>query len=47
LHYHAHARVLAIPTPPWTAYDARRFGVKLLPGARMTLEERGYTSPLW
>jgi len=40
-------RVLEIPTPRWTAYDARRFGVKPLPGTRMTIQERAYTSPIW
>src|SRR6185436_3791733 len=29
-----------IPTPRWTAYDAKRFGVKPLPGTRMTTTER-------
>jgi hypothetical protein len=42
-----YARVLEIPTPRWTAYDARRFGVRPLPDTRMTLQERGYTSPIW
>jgi hypothetical protein len=42
-----YARVLEIPTPRWTAYDARRFGVKPLPGTTMTLQERAYTSPIW
>jgi len=42
-----YARVLEIPTPRWTAYDAKRFGVKPLPGTRMTLQERAYTSPIW
>jgi Protein of unknown function (DUF3604) len=40
-------RVLEIPTPRWTAYDAKRFGVKPLPGTRMTVIERAYTSPIW
>jgi hypothetical protein len=42
-----YARVLEIPTPRWTAYDAKRFGVKPLPGTRMTVVERAYTSPIW
>lgn len=40
-------RVMEIPTPRWTAYDAKRFGVKPLPGTRMTVTERAYTSPIW
>ncbi|HEY5868449.1 MAG TPA: DUF3604 domain-containing protein [Candidatus Tectomicrobia bacterium] len=42
-----YARVLEIPTPRWTAYDAKRFGVKPLTGTTMTLQERAYTSPIW
>jgi hypothetical protein len=42
-----YARVLEIPTPRWTAYDALRFGVEPLPGTRMTVTERAYTSPIW
>ena len=42
-----YARVLEIPTPRWTAYDAKRLGSKPLPGTAMTLQERAYTSPIW
>lgn len=42
-----YARVLEIPTPRWTAYDAKRFGVKPLPGTTMQFQERAYTSPIW
>jgi hypothetical protein len=42
-----YVRVIEIPTPRWTAYDAKRFGVKPLPGTTMTHTERAYTSPIW
>jgi Protein of unknown function (DUF3604) len=42
-----YARVIEIPTPRWTAYDAKRFGVKPAAGTRMTITERAYTSPIW
>jgi hypothetical protein len=46
-HAFYYARVIEIPTPRWTAYDARRFGVKALPGTSMVLQERAYTAPIW
>jgi hypothetical protein len=42
-----YGRVIEIPTPRWTAYDAKRFGVKPMPGTPMTVTERAYTSPIW
>ena len=42
-----YGRVLEIPTPRWTAYDALRFGFEPPPGVTMTLQERAYTSPIW
>ena len=42
-----YVRVLEIPTPRWTAYDAKRFGNTPLPGTAMTITERAYTSPIW
>jgi hypothetical protein len=42
-----YARVLEIPTPRWTAYDAVRFNVKMDPKVPMTTQERAATSPIW
>ena len=42
-----YGRVIEIPTPRWTAYDAVRFGVVPPKGTRMTITERAYTSPIW
>ena len=42
-----YARVIEIPTPRWTAYDAKRFGVKMSDEVPMTTQERAYTSPIW
>jgi hypothetical protein len=42
-----YARVLQIPTPRWTAYEAKRFGVRMAPEVAMKTQERAYTSPIW
>ena len=42
-----YARVLEIPTPRWTAYDAAYFKVKMDPKVPMTTQERAFTSPIW
>jgi len=42
-----YARVIEIPTPRWTAYDAKYFGVTMPKEVAMTTTERAYTSPIW
>ena len=42
-----YARVIEIPTPRWTAYDAVRFGVAMDDKVPMVTQERAYTSPIW
>ena len=42
-----YVRVIEIPTPRWTAYDAKRFNVKMPDEVPMITQERAYTSPIW
>ena len=42
-----YVRVVEIPTPRWTAYDAKYFGIKMPPEVPMKLQQRAYTSPIW
>jgi len=42
-----YVRVLEIPTPRWTAYDAKFYRVAMPPEVPMALVERAYTSPIW
>jgi len=43
-----YVRVIEIPTPRWTAYDAKYFNLQNVdPEITMITQERAYTSPIW
>ncbi len=42
-----YARVIEIPTPRWTAYDAVRYGLEVPAEVPLKTQERAYTSPIW
>jgi len=42
-----YVRVIEIPTPRWTAYDAMRYKVRMDADVPMITRERAYTSPIW
>ena len=42
-----YARVIEIPTPRWSTYEAFRFGLPIPKGAPVSTQERAYTSPIW
>jgi len=42
-----YVRVLEIPTPRWTTYDAVRYGIELADDVPATQQDRAYTSPIW
>jgi hypothetical protein len=42
-----YVRVIQIPSPRWTAYDCKRYGIKMPDYVPMTVTDRAYTSPVW
>ena len=42
-----YARVIQIPTPRWTTYDANKLGVAPPSSVSATVQERAWTSPIW
>ncbi len=42
-----YVRVIEIPTPRWTAYDAKFFDIAMPADTPMELQDRAYTSPIW
>ena len=42
-----YARILEIPTPRWSTYDAVTHGLPLPTNAPATVQQRAWTSPVW
>jgi len=42
-----YVRVLEIPTPRWSMFDAKQLGIPHPADLKQSLQERAYTSPIW
>jgi uncharacterized protein DUF3604 len=47
VHAFYYARVLQIPTPRWSTYDAAKLKMQPLADVPTTIQDRAWTSPIW